>query len=80
MLYMICSCGEILGNKQLIYEQEMQNVCKSEGLDYNLISQGDVEYTTEFIEVRKKIVNELCRRSCCKQNLITYVDKVKMII
>ena len=76
MLPIICSCGEILGNKQLIYETEMKNVCELIGLDYNAVSQGIIDTNDEYVKARQKIVKTLCRRPCCKQAIMNYIDLV----
>ena len=74
MLPMICgSCGTILGNKQTIYEEKIEKLVTKLGIDYNL------EYNEEYISERKKIINDLCKRWCCKKDLMTYIDIVKII-
>ena len=80
MLYMICcSCGELLGNKQLIYETSMKKVCESLNVDFEMVSQGFTDNNEEFKKQRCDIVNKLCRRYCCKQLMITYIDLVNLI-
>lgn len=79
MLYMVCMCGEVLGNKQLVYEEGMKEICDEMGIDFDMISQGLGDKDSEFKEKRCKLVNGLCRRMCCKQLLITYVDVVTLI-
>jgi hypothetical protein len=72
-------CGEVLGNKQLVYEEEMKNICDEMGIDNDMISQGLADKEGEFKEKRCKLVNKLCRRICCKQYMITTVDPVTLI-
>lgn len=72
-------CGEILGNKQLVYEEGMKNICDEMGIDNDMISQGLADKEGEFKEKRCKLVNGLCRRLCCKQLMITHVDVVSLI-
>lgn len=80
MLYMICSCGEILGNKQLVYEQEIKKICNDLNIDYNMISQGLAgKVESEFKNRRKEIVTKLCRRICCRIALLNYIDLVQFI-
>lgn len=79
MLYLVCTCGEILGNKQLVYEEQMKKVCEKIGIDFDMVSQGISDNNEEFIKNRCDIVNKLCRRICCKQQLINYVDLVYLI-
>ena len=40
MLYLVCTCGEILGNKQLVYEEYMKKICENLNLDFDMVSQG----------------------------------------
>lgn len=79
MFYLVCMCGEILGNKQLVYEEGMKNICEEMGIDDDMISQGLADKEGEFKEKRCKLVNSLCRRICCKQLMITHVDVVSLI-
>jgi hypothetical protein len=79
MLYTVCSCGEILGNKQLVYEKEMIKICNELGLDFDTISQGQVDQNDEYKIRRSAVINKLCRRWCCKQQMATYVDIVHII-
>lgn len=80
MIYMICpECGEILRNKQIIYEDEMQKVCDELEIDYNMISQEGYERDEKYIKRRQDIVNKLCKNLCCKFNMITYVSMVRLI-
>ncbi len=79
MWYLVCMCGEVLGNKQIVYEEEMKNICDEMGIDNDMISQGLADKEGEFKEKRCKLVNKLCRRICCKQYMITTVDPVTLI-
>lgn len=79
MLYLVCTCGEILGNKEIVYEEELKKICEDLSVDFDMISQGFGEKDKEFKERRCALVNKLCRRMCCRQALITYVDVVKLI-
>ena len=79
MLYLICTCGEILGNKQLVYEQEMKKICNELGIDFDTVSQGIADQNEDFKTRRSDVINKLCRRYCCKQQMATYVDIVNII-
>ena len=79
MIFMVCSCGEVLGNKELVYEEKMRKVCEDIGLDFDMISRGDADRNPKYRDLRKDIVNSICRRWCCKVNLITYTDLVNLI-
>ena len=52
---------------------------KEMGIDFDMISQGLGDKDSEFKEKRCKLVKKLCRRMCCGQLLITYVDVVTLI-
>ncbi len=80
MLYMICSCGSVLANKQLVYEAEMKKVCNELKLDYNMVSKG-ITQTQEYKERMKEILNKITNphRLCCRQALLTYTDVVTLI-
>ena len=79
MLYLMCMCGEVLGNKQIVYERELEKICSDLNIDFNMYSLGFSDKNSEFIKKRSDLVNRLCRRECCKQQLITYVDVVHLI-
>lgn len=79
MLYIMCMCGEVLGNKQIVYEEGLKKICTEMNLDFNMVSQGVSDKDPEFVKKRCNLVNNLCRRECCKQQLITYVDIVHLI-
>ena len=79
MLFLMCSCGEVLGNKQLVYETEMKKICDEMNIDFDMISKGLGDDESEFKRKRKYLVNKLCRRICCKQHLLNYIDIVKLI-
>jgi hypothetical protein len=77
MLQMICSCGTVLGNKQIIYEEEMKKACETIGLDYNTISHVDTN--ENYRKIRQDIVKKVCKRICCKQAILNYIDIVYLI-
>uniref|UniRef100_A0A6C0E9T9 Uncharacterized protein n=1 Tax=viral metagenome TaxID=1070528 RepID=A0A6C0E9T9_9ZZZZ len=80
MLFMICpTCGEHLGNKELIYIAEMKAVCDSIGIDDDLVSQGKFDTHPEYVEKRQKIINKLLRRGCCKMRMMNYIDVVQLV-
>lgn len=82
MLYPRCtSCGQPLGHKQLIYEEEMQKICDEMKLDYDTVSRGYIDEHETFSRKRSDIVNKLCPQSrwCCKQSMITFLDTSRFI-
>ncbi|AYV78859.1 MAG: hypothetical protein Edafosvirus40_4 [Edafosvirus sp.] len=71
MLYVKCpTCRQLLGNKQLLYETELQKIC-----DDPAVVESDKD------ELKIKLVNSLgLERYCCKMRLMTYkrlIDFVK---
>ncbi len=66
MLQMICpTCGELLGNKQLIYEQKVKE------LENKNISNEKIN------DEKRKIINSLNideNKYCCRQRIIGFID------
>jgi hypothetical protein len=80
MIYMICpECGDLLRHKQIIYENQMQQICDENNVDYNMISQEGFERDEKYIKRRQEVVNELCQNICCKMNMITFTSTVRLI-
>jgi hypothetical protein len=77
---MVCpECGELLRNKEILYEIRMEEICSELGVNYNMVSQEGIERNETYIKKRQEIVNELCDNICCKMNLITYIPIVNII-
>jgi hypothetical protein len=74
MLPLVCTCGEIWGNKEIVYEREMKKLCETMGLDKETITQGIIYDEDKYKKERSLIVNKLCRRICCRQAFLTYSD------
>jgi len=68
-----------LGNKQIVFEQELKKICDDMEIDIDMVSRGLGDKEGEYKQRRQEIVNKLCRRICCKQQLITYVSLVSLI-
>lgn len=79
MLYPVCTCGEILSNKQLVYEKKMEKLCDELGVDFDMVSQGLTDKNETYKNKRAEIINSLCRRYCCKSLMVTYIDIVHHI-
>ena len=80
MLYIICpNCGEVLGNKQIVFEEGMKKICDDLNIDFNMVSLGMSDKEGEYKEKRGELINTLCSRICCKKYLISYVDIVHLI-
>ena len=70
MLYYKCpTCRTILANKQLLYENSMDNICKNDTLDKK---QKD--------EAKKKLLDELeLPNMCCRMRILTYIKLIEII-
>lgn len=74
MLYMRCSCGVLLGNKEYEYERQLDEFCNKTGIDKN---SKDERLTAK----KQELINSLCRgrRLCCKTSLLNYSDIVQVV-
>lgn len=80
MLLTVCpTCGEVLANKALVYEKEMIKVCNELELNFDTISQGQIDQNPDYKVRRSSVINKLCRNWCCKQQMATVVDIVRII-
>jgi hypothetical protein len=82
MLYMVCpECGDLLRNKQIVYEDKMKTICEDLDIDYNILSQHEFDTNEEYKKRRQDVINELCDENnlCCKLALITYLRMVDLI-
>lgn len=79
MLYMVCpTCGELLGDKQLIYNTKLKEICDKYNINDELLSHG-FDKNPQFIEERQKLIQSLFTNICCRMRAITYVELVKLI-
>jgi len=72
-------CGELLGNKQLIYETKVKELCVKLGIDVEMISRGMVNDNPEYKQEIQNIIGSLCRRYCCKMAMMNYIDIVNVV-
>lgn len=80
MLYMRCpSCGEVLGNKEIIYINKMKEVCESLNIDDNLVSLHNLDNDEAYIKKRQEIIKELFTNYCCRIRAMEYIDIVQVI-
>lgn len=70
MIYLKCNCGRLLGNKQLPYEEKEYEVNN----DNSLSKEEKVAILSQFIEEEL-----LLYKYCCKKNLLTYQNNIKII-
>ena len=80
MLYMRCpSCGEVLGNKELLYISRMKDLCNSLNIDDDVISLGTIENDEAYIKKRQEIIKDLFENYCCRIRAMEYIDLVQII-
>ncbi|AYV84263.1 MAG: hypothetical protein Hyperionvirus20_41 [Hyperionvirus sp.] len=73
MIYMFCSCRELLGDKAKHYERSLEEICQKNEM-------GMFETNEEFEKEKQDLVNSYgFRRYCCKQRLMTYIRTVKIV-
>ena len=77
----VCTCGEILANKIIVYKEQMKKICEDMNIDLEMVSQGLADQEGEFKEKRSKLVLSMFKpgRICCIQAFITSVSKVDLI-
>lgn len=70
MSIMSCyTCGAILSDKQIYYEQELSKICDKHP-----------EHSDEASKLKEKLLDEMClERYCCRMRMLTYV-KVSSIV
>jgi DNA-directed RNA polymerase subunit N (RpoN/RPB10) len=70
MLYATCpTCKKLLGDKQIIYEKEMEKIINNEKM-------SEEEKENE----KQKLAKSLVSRYCCRMRLISYIDFAKLVI
>ena len=72
MLFIRCQCGCLLGNKELVFEEGITKFCNDNNIEEN---SKDIR----LAEFKQKLINDICSRPCCKMNLLTYIDVVKIV-
>ena len=79
MLYMVCpTCGELLGDKQLIYNTKLKELCDKHNINDDLLSRG-FDKNPQFVEERQKLIQSNFTNICCKMRALTYIELVKII-
>lgn len=70
MIYLKCpTCGYLLGNRQKIYEQGLEEIESNPNND-----------EAKKLELKQKLVNSLeLKRYCCTMRVITYKNKTEII-
>jgi hypothetical protein len=81
MLYPICpTCGALLCNIQLAYQEDIKNLCIKYNIDIELLSRGFAT-SEEFNEEKKKILNKYTDpdKYCCRTRLQNFCDVVRIV-
>jgi DNA-directed RNA polymerase subunit N (RpoN/RPB10) len=81
MLYLVCpTCLTLLGDKELIYEEEIKKLCEKYSVDYESFSSGKINVSSDFSNDIKKLLNGLVDKQCCRMRFITYCDIANLVI
>lgn len=81
MLPILCSsCGELLGNKQLVYEEGMRKICEKYNIDYDMYSQGIISSNEDINREQAELILSLAPNYCCLTAIKTYVRVVDIIV
>lgn len=70
MIYLKCpTCGYILGNRQIIYEQGLEEIESNPNNDEE-----------QKLQLKQKLIESLkIKRYCCRMRVITYKNKTEII-
>ena len=75
MLYMKCpTCRNLLGNKQIYYEENFDKICKDFDIGKITLEEAD----KQKIELVNYLIPEKARY-CCKMRLMTYKRLIDVI-
>lgn len=71
-----CTCGELLGDKQLEYEELIKEYCLKHKIELNdfIISRDPI-----ISDARSKIIKNLVVNDCCKLVVLTNIDLIALI-
>ena len=71
MLYPVCpTCQNLLADKQLKYEEGLQNICNNENLN-----------DKQKQKKKEKLLDDLgLERYCCRMRMISYIDLAQIIV
>ena len=81
MLYPVCpTCGALLCNIQLPYQEDIRNLCIKYNIDIELMSRGII-YNDGFNEEKKKILDKYIEvdNICCRSRLPNFSDIVRLV-
>ena len=70
MLYLKCpTCGNILGNKQIGYERDLQAICE----DTSLSDEERDEKKMELLDIYE------LDKYCCRMRMLTYTKLIDIV-
>jgi hypothetical protein len=76
---MVCpTCGELLGDKQILLNEGLKKICEKYNINDELLSRG-FDKTPQFIEDRSKLIQDLFLNLCCKMRALNYIELVNLI-
>jgi len=81
MLYPVCpTCGNILSNLQIPYQNDLRRLCEKYNIDIELMSRGIVN-NDEFNKEKEKILDKYTYKDkyCCKMRLTNFSDLVRLV-
>lgn len=80
--YYVCpSCGNPLGDVYHFYRTEMRKIGVEFGIDYDKISQQNINLDEEYIKRRSDVLDACLERDqlCCKSQIIKNVDYSRLL-
>lgn len=83
MNYMRCpTCGNLLGNKVLIYTAASKEYCNKYGIDVEQTSKilsTDDDIHEEYKTAMRKVLTDLLENYCCRMRIQHSIDVVRII-
>lgn len=80
MIYIVCpTCGELLGNKEVLYFDGLKKLCEKYKIDDNVVSLGDAN--EDFMEEKRQLLAGLTNPDsiCCRARLPNIKNLAKII-
>jgi len=70
MLYYKCpSCRTVLANRQLLFEEKINNICHDNSLS-----------ESQKYDAKIKVLDELMVHNiCCRMRILTYIKKIEIL-
>ena len=83
MLYIICpTCGELLGNKEVLYFEGLNKLCQKYKIDDDVLSSVQFTGHKEFNEEKRKLLDKCVGKDniCCAMRLPTTLNLAELIV